>query len=129
MTLGDARDEITSDPRKVITKLHVPWAHPSARRLKRDLVDSHLANYVDEVLGDCEVCRAFDKDLRVRVAATSTVPMFDEKASSGCHGYVLRVLFACIRTAQKSPGVLGCLFVASVGRFWPTREHPDGRGM
>ena len=43
----------------------------------------HLANYVDEVLAHCEVCRAYDKAPRVPIAGTSTVSMRNEKLQAG----------------------------------------------
>ena len=66
-------------------KLHVNWGHASANQLKRALVDAdgghaHLANNVDEVSGQCEVCRTFDKAPHVPIADTSTASMFNEKA-------------------------------------------------
>ena len=84
-TLGDAREDSTSDPKKIIMKLHVNWGHASATQLKRVLVDSeggdsHLANYVDEASENCDVCRAFDKAPHVPIAGAPAVPMFREKA-------------------------------------------------
>ena len=83
-TLGDARGDSISDPEQIITKLHANWGHASANQLKRELVDSdggmsHLANRADEVLENCDVCRAFDKAPRVPIAGTSAVSMFNEK--------------------------------------------------
>ena len=40
VTLGDARDNSISDPKKIIMKLHVNWGHALAIQLKRVLVDS-----------------------------------------------------------------------------------------
>ena len=66
VTLGDAREGNNSDPRKIIEKLHVNWGHASAQQIKRILVDVEgdnlsLLRDVDEVVNQCEVCRAFDK--------------------------------------------------------------------
>ena len=85
VTSGDARGDSISGPKKIIMKLHVNWGHASATQLKRVLVDSdggtsHLANYVDDVLGNCDVCTAFDKAPHVPIAGTSAVLMFNEKA-------------------------------------------------
>ena len=40
---------------------------------------SHLANYVDEVLENCDVCRASEAAPRVPIAGTSAVSMFNEE--------------------------------------------------
>ena len=80
VTLGDARDGWPSGPKKIITVLHVRWGHASAQQLKRELVDSggettHLANYADEVLELCEVCRATEEDPHEPVVGTSAVSL------------------------------------------------------
>ena len=59
VTLGDARDDSMSDPKKIVTKLHVSWGHVSANQSKRELVDpdggmSHLVKYADEVPENCD---------------------------------------------------------------------------
>ena len=83
-TLGDARDDSISDPREIITKLHAIRGHDSANRLGRVVVNSdggtsHLLGHVDEVLEDCDLCRAFAKAPHVPIAGTSAVPMFHGK--------------------------------------------------
>ena len=83
-TLGDARDDSISDPKKIITKFHVNWGHASATQLTRELVDSdggmsQLVTHVDEVLGKCDARRAFDKAPHVPIAGASTVSTFIEK--------------------------------------------------
>ena len=84
-TSGDARDDGSSDPEKINLKLRVNWGLASANQLKRVLVDSdggmsHLANYAVGVLGNCDVCRAFEEAPHVPTAGASAVPMFNEKA-------------------------------------------------
>ena len=84
-TLGDAGGDSISEPRKVFSKLHVGWGRASANQLTRVLVDSdggmpHLANYVDEVLENCEVRWAPDKAPHVPIAGTCAVSMFTQKA-------------------------------------------------
>ena len=84
-TLGDAWGDSTSDPEKIITKLHVNGGHASATQLIRVSVgseggNSHSANFADEVSENCDVCRALDKAPHVPNAGTSAVPMFNEKA-------------------------------------------------
>ena len=41
VTLGDARGDIISDPKKIIMKLHVSWRHASATQLAGHLVAGH----------------------------------------------------------------------------------------
>ena len=61
VTLGDAMDSCPSDPKKIIAELRVDWGHTSAKRLgKKVSADSdgemtHSVNYVDEVLGRCDI--------------------------------------------------------------------------
>ena len=40
---------------------------------------SHLATHVDAALGDCDVCRVFDKAPHVPIAGTSAVSVFNVK--------------------------------------------------
>ena len=87
-TLGDAQDAGISDPKKTIKELHVNRGHASATQLKRALVDSangtsHLVPRVDEVLENCDVCRAFDKAPHVPIAGATTASAFNEKAQAG----------------------------------------------
>ena len=42
-----------------------------------------MANYVDGVLENCDVCRGSDKAPHVPIAGTSTVSMFSEKVQPG----------------------------------------------
>ena len=84
-TLGDAGGDSISEPTKICSKLHVRWVRASANQLTRVLVDSdggmpHLANYVDEVLENCEVRWAPDKAPHVPIAGTCAVSMFTQKA-------------------------------------------------
>ena len=84
-TLGDAGGDSISEPRKIFSKLHVRWGRTSANQSTRVLVDSdggmpHLANYVDEVLENCEVRWAPDKAPHVPIAGTCAVSMFTQKA-------------------------------------------------
>ena len=65
-------------------ELNVNLGQCPARQLKRVSAVSDreiigLAIYVDEVLGQCELCRAFDKARRVPIAGTPTVSMFNGK--------------------------------------------------
>ena len=84
MTLGDAREDSLSDPKKIITRLRVYWGHASATQLKRVSVDSeggssHYVTHDAEGLGNCDVRRAFDKAPHVPNAGTCAVSMFCEK--------------------------------------------------
>ena len=87
-TLGDARDDSNSDPNKIIVKLQVNWGHASATQSERESVASdggmsHLVNHVDDVLENCDVCRAFDKAPHLPTAGASAVPTFNGKAQVG----------------------------------------------
>ena len=64
-TLGEAVDGEKRDPKEIVRKLHVNWGHASAQQLKRTMVEADgragtLVQYVDEVVRNCEVCRALD---------------------------------------------------------------------
>ena len=85
LTLGDARDDSVSDTRGILLNSRVNWRLSSSRRLWRVLAGSeggnpHLVNYVDDVLGRYEICRALDKAPRVPIAAASAVSMFYVRA-------------------------------------------------
>ena len=76
------------DPKKIITKLHVDWGHASAHQPRRVLVDSvgeplNFAPYADEVLEQCDICRACDKDPLIPVAGAATVSSFNSKLPVG----------------------------------------------
>ena len=80
VTLGGARDDSVSDPRKIFTTLHVNWGRFSANQLQlvladSDGIDSHLANFADEVIEHREVCRASDKAPHVPIAGSPAVSM------------------------------------------------------
>ena len=65
VTLGDARDGNRSDPKKIIEKFHLNWGQASAQQIKRVLVDAEggnlsLLRHVEEVVNQCDVCKAFD---------------------------------------------------------------------
>ena len=82
--MGDARDGSAPNPRKVILTLHVHGGHAPANQQTRALVDSdsgnsHLVNYVDEVLGHREVRRGSGKAAHATIVGTCTASMFDEK--------------------------------------------------
>ena len=84
VTLGDARDGTLSNPKKIITKLHVNWGRSSAQQIKRILVDSegknlHLLWRVDEASERRDVCRASRRAPHVPIAGTSTVSTFKNK--------------------------------------------------
>ena len=58
VTLGDARDGIFSDLKKIMLAFHVNWAHAPARQIERVSEESegdnlHLLRRVDEVLDRC----------------------------------------------------------------------------
>ena len=77
-TLGDARDGALPDPKKIIMKSHANWGRASAQQIKRipaysELDNSHLPQHVDEVLGHCDVRRAFG------AAGTSAISISNEK--------------------------------------------------
>merc|ERR1711951_45024 len=83
-TLGEAVDGEKRDPKEIVRKLHVNWGHASAQQLKRTMVEadgraSSLVQYVDEVVRNCEVCRAFDMAPSIPIAGASTVSAFNEK--------------------------------------------------
>ena len=69
---------------KIIARLRANRGHASGQQLRRVLVDTdggimHLLTSVDEILGQCEVCRTFDKAPRAPVAGAPTAPMFIER--------------------------------------------------
>ena len=85
-------DGCLSDPDKIKTQLPVNRGHASAQQSKRAAVDSvednmHLATYVDEVLEQCEVCRALNKAPHVPIAGT----LFNEDSYPTC-AYSITVL-------------------------------------
>ena len=60
------------------------WAHSSARQLRQVLFGSdgrnmHLPTCADEVLGECEICRASDKAPHDPAAGNSAAAMLNEK--------------------------------------------------
>ena len=66
-------------------KIASQLGHASGNQQKRSLADQdggnfHLVDNADEVLEQCEVCRAFDKAPHVLAVGTSTASMSDEKA-------------------------------------------------
>ena len=74
--------------RKSFLELHVNWGHAPAERIRRALADSggdnfHSLRHVDEVLGLCEVCRAFGRILLLPLAVPATVSMFNENSQVG----------------------------------------------
>ena len=83
-TLGEAVDGEKCDPREIVRKLHVNWGHASSQQLKRAMAEADgransLIQYVDEVVGNCDVCKAFDSAPAIPVAGTSSVSAFNEK--------------------------------------------------
>ena len=88
VTLGGVRGGVPSDPKRVMTKLHVNWGHASARQIRRELVDSgkdnlHLLHHVGQELVRCEVCRAFGRSSHVPGAGTSTASTSTAKLQVG----------------------------------------------
>ena len=65
-------------------------------------------NYVDEVLGQCEICRAFDKAPHIPIVGTSTAPMFNEKVQVGLlipgETFALHALDMCPKYSLLLPG-------------------------
>ena len=64
------------------------WGHASSQQIKRVLVDAEgdnwpLLRHVDEVVSQCEVCRAFDKAPHIAFTGTSAVATFNEKLQVG----------------------------------------------
>ena len=83
-TLGDARDDSISDPKKIIMKLHIIWGRASANKLKRVLAGSeecasHSVDFAGDILEQCDVCKAFDQAPHIAIAGTSAVSTFQEK--------------------------------------------------
>ena len=63
VTLGDSLDGCSSDPKKIVVKLHLNRGHVSAHQFKWVSADSdgdnpHSLTCVDAYSGQCEVCRA-----------------------------------------------------------------------
>ena len=63
------------DPEKLMMELHINWGHAFVHQLRRVLVDSDgetagSAHCVDEVLDQCEVCRAPAKSPHIPIAGT-----------------------------------------------------------
>ena len=74
----DARRSIPQDARDISRQLYLNWDHASSRQLERILVDPDGANKLlldvaGDVVGQCEVCQAFDKSPRLPVAKMSSV--------------------------------------------------------
>ena len=72
---------------KIVVKLRVSRGHVSARESRRVFVDLYaenvyLANYVNEVLWPCEVCRALDTAPHVPIAGTLAILMFSKKSQT-----------------------------------------------
>ena len=83
-TLRYAGNADTSDPKKIITKLHINWGHASATQIKRVLVDAEgdtqsLIRHVDDVAPLRDTCRAFEKAPHIPISGTSSVSMFNER--------------------------------------------------
>ena len=83
-TLGAAPGGTLSNPKKIVTELHVNWGQASDQKNKRVLADSEAGNlyllrHADADLGHCDVCRAFDPEPQRPSAGTSTVSMSMEK--------------------------------------------------
>ena len=73
---------------KIVMKLHANWGHAWTQQLKRVLAGSggehvHLITRDDEVLDQCELCRAFDKAPRAPIAGALAASMFYEKLRAG----------------------------------------------
>ena len=137
VTLRDAQDEGAEDPKKIIMKLHANWGHASASQLKRILVDSdggmsHLVAHVDSVLGNCEVCRAFDKAPHLPIAGTSSVSCFNERVQVdllflddiiAAHAMDVFSKYSLLhRVKSKNPQEVWDVFCASwLGTFGPPK--------
>ena len=83
-TLGEAVDGEKCDPREIVRKLHVNWGHASSQQLKRAMAEADgransSAQFVGEVVRNCDVCRAFDSAPPIPVAGTSSVSALNEK--------------------------------------------------
>ena len=83
VTLVDAMDGRICDPAGNIMRLHANWGHSSARQFKRVRAHSERktissAAYVDDVLGQRQVCRGFDTASHLPIAGTPTVSTFNE---------------------------------------------------
>ena len=84
VTFRDAGNAEISDPNKVIMKLHINWGHASATQIKRVLVDTEgdtqsLSRHVDEVVSQCDACKAFEKAPHIPISGMPTVSMFNER--------------------------------------------------
>ena len=84
VTLRDAGISETSDPKKIITKLHINWGHFSATQSKRVLVDAKgdtqsSIQHVDDVVSQRDACKAFAKPPRIPISGTSSVSTFNER--------------------------------------------------
>ena len=137
-----------SNPKKIIEKLHVNWGHASAQQIKRVLVAADggnlpLLRHVEEVVNQCEVCRAFDKAPHFPIAGTATVSAFNEKVQVGhliakafneqafnekvsrrshcgaCDRCFFEVLSPSPGAIQTSPGSLGRFLRGMAGDIWP----------
>ena len=77
-TLRDAGNSGLAYPAATITKLHVNWGHASAAQITRVLVDAEgdtqsLIQRVDDVVAQCDVCKAFEKAPHIPNSGTSSV--------------------------------------------------------
>ena len=82
--LGDALDGEKSDLKEIVRKLHVNWGRASPQQLKRTMAEADwkansLIPLVDDVVRECEICRASDVAPAIPVAGTSSVSSFNEK--------------------------------------------------
>ena len=86
--LGDALDGEKSDPKEIVRRLHVNCGHASSQQLKRALAEADgradgLNPLADDVVRECEICRAFDVAPAIPVAGTLSASSFNEKVQAG----------------------------------------------
>ena len=82
VTLRDAGNSDLPDPSTTIMKLHVNLGHASAAQIKRVLVDAgggtqSLVQHVDDVVAQCDVCKAFEKAPHIPTSGTASASMFN----------------------------------------------------
>ena len=83
--LGDALDGEKSDPKEIVRGLHVNRGHAASQQLKRTMAEAdgkanRLTPLVDDVVRECEICRAFDVAPTTPASGTSSASSSNEKA-------------------------------------------------
>ena len=73
--------------RELVRKPHVNWGHASSQKLKRTMAEAEgrangLIPFADDVVRECEACRAFGAAPAIPVARASSASAFNEKVQA-----------------------------------------------